>query len=1084
MRASLFLVVAFAPRSSAENATVYIQPDEYGDEICWEISNPADDAVLASGGPYANEDTSPKFVEVDLPQLSPEECYTFSIYDSEALGHYQVDYNGTNFSSVFPSFPNGRWEHTYFGSSHCTNLSDPPAQGPPISSCVTNSPTFSPTTTPVIANITIQPDCCPGEISWEIKDFTGSILASGSGDENDTLYLPEIGLEQCYTFTIYDSAGDGLCCDHGIGYYELIAYNETTIVNSSFRDARMEYKHFGSDYCTNLPITSAPTLPTTDMPTSKPTTTPPCEGEELVAESQGCHSAEVCRDTAQSLGLIVGHPVFGYEGNWSLKGCFYYPNSHPEFPNRVFFGSQGTCEELGAAPNDGIVRINCWNSTIPEINEFTQAVATGDPSLAPSSTPTLSSTELTESVKGSVTFDSTLEDEDDSLNIWVAILVFTILLLLILCSLNCGYKRGYLEADKFVDSKKVAQDFRKEMMDSNFLILTFERGCFTRWFSCCFRDKSLMLPEETQRKALFFTTRIKRRWNPAMAFLQLLFGWVTLISTIIAVIDPSITINLIVGSCIMFMDELLLHLWYGYLRYPNPITQCCRNRKKEKQDKSVFGKMRRLFSILYHGGDTEDKYSKYIDVVGFPFVLIQHVGTLTACIVLSVGPRRIRRMLSGEQDEAEEEEEEVEEEEAEEPPQETEEHQEGEAVDEEAPLEELDEGLEGGEENGEDEEETIKKEKDLQLLVPAAALIGVLTGSLAFPIIFIITTSAYGKALVSLAHFIEKEYYEAKLFRKSLVEFLTGILCKAFTDFVGVQDFGTENDGFVDFLKHVVKWKYELEILDTEDLDDASQALANTTKGGLLVNSAGGSNRSVTHSPTERDETERQPDQTLTKAPAPTREAPGVMPPASESTTPAQTAEPATCLSNDMDRPDQPSTIVPFESPTAEESPAPDSTKDPPHTAEPADFPFSLVPYEQEDRLIAVCKCHNQEICEECCSDYSLMNELAGSSDYLDVKDQPAPRLEVTAEVVGDFVQKLPTPSNPTNQELSARAHDLAAGLVQDSSRTQHEIVERMACVCFIKRNSSPLEIRNDFSPAVDKATQSLVEAMEATRHS
>ncbi len=35
----------------------------------------------------------------------------------------------------------------------------------------------------------------------------------------------------CYTFIIYDSFGDGICCDWGVGYYEITDQNGNTLVN-------------------------------------------------------------------------------------------------------------------------------------------------------------------------------------------------------------------------------------------------------------------------------------------------------------------------------------------------------------------------------------------------------------------------------------------------------------------------------------------------------------------------------------------------------------------------------------------------------------------------------------------------------------------------------------------------------------------------------------------------------------------------------------------------------------------------------------------------------------------------------------
>ncbi len=73
-------------------------------------------------------------------------------------------------------------------------------------------------------NFSLIVDAYGNETSWEIENEHGYLVASGGpygnldeGDEvNDAWCLPE----GCYTFTIYDEWGDGICCDYGYGAYE------------------------------------------------------------------------------------------------------------------------------------------------------------------------------------------------------------------------------------------------------------------------------------------------------------------------------------------------------------------------------------------------------------------------------------------------------------------------------------------------------------------------------------------------------------------------------------------------------------------------------------------------------------------------------------------------------------------------------------------------------------------------------------------------------------------------------------------------------------------------------------------------
>lgn len=70
----------------------------------------------------------------------------------------------------------------------------------------------------------IKTDNNPQETTWDIKDAGGLIVASGGPYttpnivNRDTIEIPAYG---CYTFTIYDAGGNGICCNNGNGLYLL-----------------------------------------------------------------------------------------------------------------------------------------------------------------------------------------------------------------------------------------------------------------------------------------------------------------------------------------------------------------------------------------------------------------------------------------------------------------------------------------------------------------------------------------------------------------------------------------------------------------------------------------------------------------------------------------------------------------------------------------------------------------------------------------------------------------------------------------------------------------------------------------------
>jgi hypothetical protein len=73
--------------------------------------------------------------------------------------------------------------------------------------------------------LALTTDNYPEETTWEVTDVDGTVLyAGGPFDEGGTLYSIEMCLDpdSCYTFTIFDSYGDGICCNWGQGSYTLL----------------------------------------------------------------------------------------------------------------------------------------------------------------------------------------------------------------------------------------------------------------------------------------------------------------------------------------------------------------------------------------------------------------------------------------------------------------------------------------------------------------------------------------------------------------------------------------------------------------------------------------------------------------------------------------------------------------------------------------------------------------------------------------------------------------------------------------------------------------------------------------------
>jgi len=76
------------------------------------------------------------------------------------------------------------------------------------------------------------------ETTWEFRDSNGTVLNSGGpydGSSQDNTVFQEafdVVIGECYTFEIFDSAGDGICCGFGVGNYSLKTDDDTVILNS------------------------------------------------------------------------------------------------------------------------------------------------------------------------------------------------------------------------------------------------------------------------------------------------------------------------------------------------------------------------------------------------------------------------------------------------------------------------------------------------------------------------------------------------------------------------------------------------------------------------------------------------------------------------------------------------------------------------------------------------------------------------------------------------------------------------------------------------------------------------------------
>jgi PKD repeat protein len=136
---------------------------------------------------------------------------------------------GEHVFSAFTSLPNGEedenpvndmMEKTYSGSGHTIILE-------------------------------LMTDDYASETSWKLRDDADNVIMESGSLQNNTLYNEEFCLGQgCYTFTIYDTYGDGICCQFGDGYYTLTnsATSEELVSGGDFENSE------STDFCVIMSV--------------------------------------------------------------------------------------------------------------------------------------------------------------------------------------------------------------------------------------------------------------------------------------------------------------------------------------------------------------------------------------------------------------------------------------------------------------------------------------------------------------------------------------------------------------------------------------------------------------------------------------------------------------------------------------------------------------------------------------------------------------------------------------------------------------------------------------------------------------
>ena len=153
--------------------------------------------------------------------------------DVISIPSYGVLSGGTHGFSTSVYNPNGNTDENSANDTYVFNFSV--------------SPSFQ--TATVVFNILTED--YGQETTWELKDSSGVLVESGPATDynNATNYQETItipNLDECYTFTVFDSVGDGICCVYGIGNYNLQDSNGNIIIDSTGEFDSSEFVTFSA----------------------------------------------------------------------------------------------------------------------------------------------------------------------------------------------------------------------------------------------------------------------------------------------------------------------------------------------------------------------------------------------------------------------------------------------------------------------------------------------------------------------------------------------------------------------------------------------------------------------------------------------------------------------------------------------------------------------------------------------------------------------------------------------------------------------------------------------------------------------
>ena len=219
--------------------SIALTSNYWSTETGYNLTNDEGTVVASLYGSYTNG------TDIFEEACVVEDCYTLEVTDAfgdgmGSSGAWSVEWNGmtvvsggfatgTSVTSDEWCFGPGCMDSTasnynmtatsddgtceYVGCTDATACNFDPAATTDDGSCSYES-----------LSVNINPDNFASESSWDLVDADGGVVASGTSNSAELCLA-----SACYTFTMYDSFGDGMCCSYGFGDYSVVDGNGLTL---------------------------------------------------------------------------------------------------------------------------------------------------------------------------------------------------------------------------------------------------------------------------------------------------------------------------------------------------------------------------------------------------------------------------------------------------------------------------------------------------------------------------------------------------------------------------------------------------------------------------------------------------------------------------------------------------------------------------------------------------------------------------------------------------------------------------------------------------------------------------------------